>query len=94
MSKASKAEQMTFAEKNHQAAGHGVMKSMPGIKDTLPDGMKAPKVPNDSNKQLSGKAGSPMAAAVKRLNHEVERNEHVAVTGGHKMHGHSGRIAD
>jgi hypothetical protein len=94
MANGSKAEDLTIRVKEKQAAGHGRDTSQPSVKETLPQGMKTPSAPNDSNRQLSGKAGSPMAHAVKRLNHEVERNEHAATVGGHKMHGHSGRMSD
>lgn len=99
MSQAKTAEEAKIPhEKDEQAMGRPEHK-MPGIKDTLPQGMKAPVDKGDDDHHMDGvKKGNDghignagMSAAVAHLNRETERGAHVAMVGGEKMHGHSGR---
>jgi len=84
--------------KDEQASGRPE-RHMPGIKDTLPQGMKAPVDRGDDDHHMDGVhkgndahiGNSGMGSAVGLLNMHAERGKHVAEVGGHKMHEHSGR---
>lgn len=100
MSKAKSSEEAGIpAEKEKQAKG-SPEKKQPSVKSTLPEGLKAPKDPgekhmggvkkgSDAEAMHMGHAG--MGHAVRHLERETERGEHVAHVAGEAMHGHSGR---
>ena len=86
--------------KAEQASGKPEHKIPGGLKDDLPEGMKAPVDKGDDDHHMDGVhkgndghiGNSGMGSAVKLLNMHAERGEHVAEVGGHKMHEHSGRM--
>jgi hypothetical protein len=93
MAKASSEEAMIPGARAAQASG-SPKTSMPGVSDTLPEGMKAPSAPGESSmggvkKGSSGGSGeghmgnSSFGAAISQLNYETERGEHAPGVGGH-----------
>ena len=94
MAKESRTERGVVAAREHQFGGYPDKKP-PTLKGELPEGMKTPKAPKDSNAHMNsghGSAKQTMSVAVKHLHKETERHEHVAEVGGHKMYGHSGHM--
>lgn len=94
MAKSSAEEAKIPMDREEQASG-SPEKSMPGVKDTLPSGMKAPSAEGEMHmggvkkgmgsggEQNSHMGNSSMGAAVKQLNYETERGSHAPGVGGH-----------
>lgn len=89
MAKESMKEKMAVKTKEHEFHGKPAKKEM-GPKSELPTGMKAPKAPGDTGKQMAPHGGNPMSSAVAHLERETERGKHHAKVGGHSVHSHSG----
>ena len=103
MAKAKAADEAKIPmEKEKQAMGRPE-KKMPTVKDTLPEGEKAPK--DSGEKKMGGvHKGSTehemsthighagMGHAVKHLERETERGAHTAKVCGEMAHEHSGKM--
>lgn len=89
MSGQSADEAMTEKGREEQAKGQGVSKTMPSVKDTLPQGMSVPEAEGESHmggvhKGNDGHIGNAgMGAAVSLLKEQTERHE--KSVGGYTM---------
>lgn len=98
MSKVKSAEEASIPGMKEAQAKGSPEKSSPSVASTLPGGMKAPKDSGEHGMGGVHKGGdahlghSGMSHARAQLEMETERGAHCADVGGHKMHGHSGRM--
>lgn len=99
MAKESKEEGRVVKDRERQFSGKPHKAGLTGqcsLKDEVPGGMKTPKAPGDSDKQLTGRADTPpregMGRARAHLERETERGEHAAKVGGETCYGHSGSM--
>ena len=100
MAKESKEEGRVVAAREKQFSGKPDKAGLTGkysLEREIPSGMKTPKAPGDSNRQMSEQGNgmkANMGQARAHLERETERGAHVAQVGGHKMHGHSGSMKE
>lgn len=87
MAKESAAEAKAVSEKAMTAKGTPNKKEL-SVASELPEDMKKPKAPGDSNAMMAGDGG--MKRAREHLEHQTERGKHSPTVGGHKVTSHSG----
>ena len=103
MSKAKSMEEARLPHVKLAQAKGATEKKMPGIEDTLVEGLRAPKAPGEHRMGGVHKGGeheesthighAGMSHARRHLEKDTERNEHAPVVAGEKMHEHHGRCS-